>query len=601
MKTKLFKDRHSDQARTAGAWRNLFNKSKCLDKFGMMWSVYGVIFALALLVAVSCSKDDSPAPVTPPDDEPAAVAVQFSSNIGGIASFVPPGDIKPLAVGGTWTASDAIGVFMVNNGGTTVRNEETNKKYVTSAGGITGNFAAAGSADTVYYPINGDKVDFIAYYPYQSSITSLGDYSVNVATQTDPAGIDLLYAKANNEGAGYDKSNASAVALTFGHQLSKLTMNVSATGSTQITPADLNTMTVTITGLNTQAQFNLATGTLGTASAPAAITPRTATAGSKYEAILLPGAFTGVSVTFAISGGNNPGDYVWNVPDGALEAGKEYVYSISFTGTSGDVDVSGTINPWELGGTPEVGVIAHSGPGVNETLNANESHAFGWATLPNVTAYSIKFAGSANALATAPTSVDVGNNNSFTLSAEILEGFLAAAGVPADGSTAVPVYWTVVPTDPAQYSGVAVQVSMFNAIRQYIPPKSAWTLDWKSSEDASYPAINAIDGNEGTIWTPTWGSVPCTMLIGFGREILIHKITIVAGQEAGIRPTSMAFSKLEVVDETPQYVGFLFPACDGSGRDVFIVDPPVLLDGLMVQVSASADANYTHISEVYVE
>jgi hypothetical protein len=39
---------------------------------------------------------------------------------------------------------------------------------------------------------------------------------------------------------------------------------------------------------------------------------------------------------------------VWNLPDGInFEAGKEYIYSISFTGTSGNVSVTGDINPWE--------------------------------------------------------------------------------------------------------------------------------------------------------------------------------------------------------------------------------------------------------------
>jgi hypothetical protein len=208
------------------------------------------------------------------------------------------------------------------------------------------------TASTIYYPGNGDKVDFIAYYPYVSSITTLGNYSVNVTTQTTPAAIDLLYAKATNGSSGYDKSNTSAVALTFGHQLCKLTLNTSVpAGSTQFASSDLTTMTVSIAGMNTTALFNLATGALGTASNVAAITPRTVAAGAKYEAILLPIAFTGVSVTFGITAGNNPGDYVWNVPNDTFEAGKEYVYNISFTG-DGAVSVSGTINDWEVVNKP---------------------------------------------------------------------------------------------------------------------------------------------------------------------------------------------------------------------------------------------------------
>jgi hypothetical protein len=290
-------------------------------------------------MAWSCKKNDSPAPL--PEDEP--VAVQFSSNIGVHAPV-----IKPAAAGSTWGNSDAIGVFMVNNGSSTVRDGAANKRYATTAG--DGNFAPDGTTNTVYYPVNGDKVDFIAYYPYLSSITTLGDYSVNVATQTTPAAIDLLYAKATNSGSGYDKTNTSPIALSFSHQLSKLTLNVSTT-SDQITADDLVSMTVRIAGLNTQASFNLATGTLGSASSVADITPLTVTAGAKYEAILLPGGFSGVSVTFGITDGNSPGDYVWNIPDDAFDAGKEYIYSVSFT--NGEVSVTGTINAWDVVNGPE--------------------------------------------------------------------------------------------------------------------------------------------------------------------------------------------------------------------------------------------------------
>jgi hypothetical protein len=287
----------------------------------------------------SCKKDDSV--VLLPEDEP--VAVQFSSNIGSHASL-----IKPLAAGSAWANNDAIGVFMVDNSSSNVRDGATNKRYVTASG--DGNFAPDGATNTVYYPVNGDKVDFIAYYPYVSSISTLGTYNVNVSDQSAPAAIDLLYAKATGSGnAGYDKSNTSPVALSFNHKLSKLTLNVS-TASAQITASDLVSMTVSIAGMNTQASFNLAAGTLGTASSVATITPLTVTAGAKYEAILLPATFSGVSVTFSITSGSGAGTYVWNVPNDTFEGGKEYIYSISFT--DGAVTVTGTIIPWDVVNQP---------------------------------------------------------------------------------------------------------------------------------------------------------------------------------------------------------------------------------------------------------
>jgi hypothetical protein len=413
----------------------------------------------AILTISSCKKDNSAAPPDPGDK---AVAVQFGSNIGGIVYRAGTSLLK--ATGSSWDAADAIGVFMVDNGTVNVRNSEANKKYVTTAG--DGTFTPATSTDTVYYPINGDKVDFIACYPYASSIASLGAYPVNVADQSNPAAIDLLYAKATNSSNGYDKTNALPVTLSFSHQLSKLTLNVSAPiSSTQIAPADLTGMTVSIAGLNTQAQFDLTAGTLGSGSNVTNITPFTATAGAKYEAILLPGSFSGVSVTFGITAGNNPGNYVWNVPDGAFETGKEYVYNISFTGTAGDVSVTGAINPWDVIDSE----IVLTSPADNASVNAYVAAfpvTFTWNKVPTVSGYTLKLSPTGDFTTVgAFVAFDAGDNDSYDLDKTTCEGLLAtvaaAAGSAYTGKAAL--QWMVEPS-AGQPTNVAVQTRTLYAI-----------------------------------------------------------------------------------------------------------------------------------------
>jgi hypothetical protein len=438
----------------------------------------------------SCNKNDSTALL--PENE--AVAVQFNSNIGGIASLAKPAGIKPLVAGSTWEGSDAIGVFMVNNGTNTVRNGETNKKYVTA--NSSGNFAPDGTSNTVYYPMNGNKVDFIAYYPYTSSITSLGAYSVNVSTQTAPAAIDLLYAKATNSGNGYDKANTSPIALSFSHQLFKLTLNISApAGSTQITPGDLTTMTVRIAGMNTQAQFNLANGTLGTASNVANITPLMVTAGAKYEAILLPGDFSGVSVTFGITAGNNPGDYVWNIPDGAFEAGKEYVYSVSFTGAPGDVSVTGVINPWEVV-TPEIPLTA---PADNAYISANLATfpiRFSWTEAPGIANYKLKFS-PLNDFVTQGNfqEIDVTGDH-YDLIDIVCENLLSAAGV--NQNETIGLYWTVVPATAAEVRTYIRQITLRRAGPAAVLSTAEWTAT--ADNDDNGAVANMFDRTPNTYW-----------------------------------------------------------------------------------------------------
>jgi endonuclease G len=194
------------------------------------------------------------------------------------------------------------------------------------------------SGNTIYYPTNGSSVGFIAYYPYQSSITSLGTYPVNVADQTQK--IDLLYAKTD---VNYNKT-APSVSLTFAHQLSKLV--ITAQKGTGVD--DLTGLSVTIKGLKTKASFDLSAGTLAAGTDAAAITPKTITAPASasdngvYEAILLPETATGSTVEFTI-GGNT---YTWDLGTSisAFAAKTQYNYTITLNKTG--VTVSGTITPW---------------------------------------------------------------------------------------------------------------------------------------------------------------------------------------------------------------------------------------------------------------
>jgi hypothetical protein len=175
--------------------------------------------------------------------------------------------------GTNWTGGDAIGVFMIGDQTTT-----ENKQHTTSG---DGNFTPV-EGDEMYYPQDGSLVDFVAYYPYSSSTdgTSLNIAIPTVQTSENISQIDLLYATAHDKGK-FD----SYVALPFNHAFTKIVLNTVADSDMDISLAG---MTVSIIGTNTVADFDLMSGTLGTSSSPATITPRTVTDGALYEAIILP-------------------------------------------------------------------------------------------------------------------------------------------------------------------------------------------------------------------------------------------------------------------------------------------------------------------------
>jgi endonuclease G len=255
------------------------------------------------------------------------VAVQFTStNILAVQTRVN---------GNNWESGDAIGIFKVN-ATPVVLEGDANKQYTTTATSTAGEFTPV-SNNTIYYPTDGSYVGFIAYYPFQSNISLLDAYAVNVADQIQK--IDLLYAKT----AVNYRSIQPGVSLSFSHQLSKLV--ITAQKGTGVD--DLTGLSVTIKGLNTKASYNLSNGTLGTGSDAAAITPKTITAPSAadngvYEAILLPEAATGSTVEFTIGANKYTWDLGTSVP--AFAAKTQYNYTITLNKTG--VTVNGTITPW---------------------------------------------------------------------------------------------------------------------------------------------------------------------------------------------------------------------------------------------------------------
>lgn len=224
----------------------------------------------------------------------------------------------------------------MGTGTTAIAENADNKQHATTGG----NAFAPATGHEVYYPINGNSVDFIAYYPYVAEQALSTAYPVNVATQTSQAAIDLLWAKT----AGKNKTSGT-VALTFDHKLSKLIIKTVA--GVGLTATDLANLTVTAKGMNTEAPFDLKTGTLGTAAASAAIAPAVVTKGSQYEAVVLPAVFAAAgSLTMEFALNNAESEvFVWECPaNEAFEPGKEYTYTMTISRTG--VSFTCTINPW---------------------------------------------------------------------------------------------------------------------------------------------------------------------------------------------------------------------------------------------------------------
>lgn len=252
------------------------------------------------------------------------VPVQFSSSLEGI--------VLSRASGMSWTADDAIGVFSKKSGselaeGTIVAAGD-NVKYTTSKG--DGNFLSGIGFQPIYYPDDNSEVDFIAYYPYREASTGF-IYKVNVAHQTNPEAVDLLY---SNNAVGFSKTNHLA-GLSFSHQLSRLIFMISAGDE----HTDLTGMTVTLSGMKTSADFNLSNGTLQVddQSTGDITVPLVATAGGmKGEVIVLPVVnLAGAEIRFTLPGGLSQKK---PLPTSTFVKGTNYSYTVNLKNGGSTID-----------------------------------------------------------------------------------------------------------------------------------------------------------------------------------------------------------------------------------------------------------------------
>lgn len=279
------------------------------------------LLGMVLLASCESEKDDLTNPLLNDNQ------VKFQGTIGEAVST--------RATGTAWDAGDAIGVYALTANQTLpsgIYDGKANVKYTTPGDGVF-----TGATTAITFPDEGN-LDFIAYYPYQESITDF-TYSINVANQSNPAAIDLLY---SYNAKGVNKSTPS-VGLEFKHQLSLLVLNIAAGDGVE----SLDGLTASIRDLKTDGTFNLADGAITTGSTSNTITPVVAASGTNgtATAVLVPGQDLGSSkITFSLAGKV----YEWTPGTQPLESGKRYTYSLQLSTTGiTTLQPTATIIDWE--------------------------------------------------------------------------------------------------------------------------------------------------------------------------------------------------------------------------------------------------------------
>lgn len=234
-----------------------------------------ILFGLLLIAAAYCQpKHEERIPEN-------CSALTISSNISPLRAF-----------DSSWEKGDKIGVFAAPASQPLTSAIHSNVIYYTANG--DGNF----DTQSKILIAKNQQLDITAYYPHSSAVKD-NTLPIDVSDQSNPAAIDILYAKSNSPAT----FNNRHVALTFDHMLSQLVVTVVAEDGTEI--KDIKS---TLDGLVVKGSMDLASGKIAPGAFESALSGKTITSNggtASLSYLLLPDqSLEGKSIRFAINGKN---------------------------------------------------------------------------------------------------------------------------------------------------------------------------------------------------------------------------------------------------------------------------------------------------------
>ena len=241
-----------------------------------------MLLGAVLLGAMTGCKKDKPEPEPQPEPKIERIAVNLRADI--LPANTSNVAIVAKVANDQWETNDKVGLFMKRTGQAlttqgAIFNDANNVQMSIESGMLT-------TTPPLMYPETG-KVDFIAYYPYTANVGADFTIPVNVAGQATGLPMEVLYSNSVSD----QTPTASSVALNFLYSLAKVEITVTGGENSELTEADFAAMSVTVDGLYTQANLQLANGTFAGMQEKQTVTLRrksnTATSAT-FEMLALP-------------------------------------------------------------------------------------------------------------------------------------------------------------------------------------------------------------------------------------------------------------------------------------------------------------------------
>ena len=232
-----------------------------------------------------------------------------------------------------WEPGDAIGVFMLKSSDGTSYSQD-NVKFVNNE--TVANTSVTFTSETGITLVN-DKVKFHAYYPWSdANVISGTTYNVQISDQTELSAVsnsDLRWAVSDEK----DLTNGTlegGLSLNFAHKLTFLKVKTNV--------ADVKS--VSVSGVNTEAQFNIVDGTLSNEAGNTKSIQLCKTTISEQEVycgIVVPTTdLTNlvIKIVATVDGTDMVYQYVYgsnNTLEGGLKGGWQYLFNITLEGSTG--------------------------------------------------------------------------------------------------------------------------------------------------------------------------------------------------------------------------------------------------------------------------
>ena len=294
------------------------------------------IAAAALLFAACANEEDgigNNGPVA------ATVKADISNNI----------KTRGTADDNSWTAGDAIGVYVTSSGYTT----GDNKKYVTTNG--DGNFEAADNNNTIYFK-NNEETTFSAYYPYSESLKNgKMDWNMDEVKANQPCKADVLFASGATASKASPTVNFTDAEHRFKHCMSLVEFKIKPGQGVKYNNYRLNRLE--LKGIFTSGKFDTRTGAVITIGDRGSIRRDFDDVYFENEEsfayIMLPQSLESNKMDIEIYLLLNDSEVKYTTPitpstNGQFEGGKKYTYNITVKNTGITIE-NANIVPWGNG------------------------------------------------------------------------------------------------------------------------------------------------------------------------------------------------------------------------------------------------------------